>query len=185
MRWVNCDLVCGRSRTFGLQNCQSTHSTSIFFCTNVGNGLDHSAVQLGIMNGTETRRFQNLVTALRRFLDAVGAVPPGGIFLVLPQERYERRALRGDAEPSRSPHKEPMKKHRRAPSGIFSAWPALKILAIHPVFLRIFTLPVKKSVRWATSSGFIIASFEPPPLGAHLGRMVQCFGAARKAPLWG
>ena len=24
--------------------------------------------------------------------------PPGGIFLVLPQERYERKALRGDAE---------------------------------------------------------------------------------------
>ena len=34
----------------------------------------------------------------RNFVIIDTAAPPGGIFLVLPQERYERRALRGDAE---------------------------------------------------------------------------------------
>ncbi len=61
------------------------------------------------------------------------AAAPQGLFLVVPQEIGERRALRGDAEcraPARQaalpPHKEPLMKHSRTPSGIFPAWTALK-----------------------------------------------------------
>ncbi len=45
----------------------SAHSTRVFRCTNVGNGLDHSVVQLWTVNGTEIRRcsFREVNTANR------------------------------------------------------------------------------------------------------------------------
>ncbi len=39
-----------------MMNQITVYASSPIYCTNVGNGLDHSAVQMGTGNGTETRR---------------------------------------------------------------------------------------------------------------------------------